>query len=196
MDAGQDKSVPSAAGTRLPGAFQGRFRHFDRAVQGLAALSDQLSAFICGFLILATTVAMLVYQAGIAIAWLDDLLRMLLIWLVYLGTVSLCLHNDHITMDAAYLRMPAGMRRAVDIFVALLGIGLCGFVAWHGYGSFRQALEFGERLGSGDLPSWPQDLIIPVCFGMMSLAYVSHLVSVLRGREVRAPSEAERAAQL
>ena len=92
--------------------------------------------------------------------------------------------------------MPAGMRRAVDIFVALLGIGLCGFVAWHGYGSFSQALEFGERLGSGDLPSWPQDLIIPVCFGMMSLAYVSHLISVLRGREVRAPSEAERAAQL
>ncbi len=174
----------------------GRFQHFDRAVKRLSSLSDHLSALICAFLIIATTVAMLVYQAGIAIAWLDDLLRMLLLWLVYLGTVSLCLHNDHITMDAVYLRMPPRMRSSVDLAVALLGIGLCGFIALKGYDSFRQALEFGERLGSGDLPSWPQDLVIPACFGMMSLAYVSHLISVLRGRSVRAPSEAERAAQL
>jgi len=196
MGSEHDREHPAAAGASLPGAFKGRFRFVDRAVQATAALSDQLSAFICAFLIVVTTVAMIIYQAGIAIAWLDDLLRMLLIWLVYLGTVSLCLHNDHIAMDAAYLRMPARMRRWVDVLVALLGIALCGFVAKIGYDSFRQALEFGERLGSGDLPSWPQDLVIPVCFGLMAVAYVSHLLSIIRGRQVRAPSEAERAAQL
>ena len=70
------------------------------------------------------------------------------------------------------------------------------------YGRAEQQNQVGQVVGlawtevGGDLLSWPQDLIIPVCFGMMSLAYVSHLISVLRGREVRAPSEAERAAQL
>lgn len=157
---------------------------------------DHLSTFVCAFLIVVTSAAVLIYQLGIAIAWLDDLLRMLLIWLVYLGTVSLCLHNDHISMDAVYLRMAPAVRRRVDILVALLGVGLCAFTAKIGYDSMRQALQYGERLSSGDIPAWARDLVIPLCFALMALAYLSHLVAVLRGRQLRAADETARAAKL
>lgn len=146
----------------------------------LSRVCDHLSAFICAFLIVATTAAVVVYQLGIAIAWLDDLLRMLLIWLVYLGTVSLCRHNDHISMDAVYLSMPPAVRKAVDVGVGLLGIGLCAFTAKIGYDSMRQALAYGEHLSSGDIPSWTRDLVIPLCFALMALAYLSHLVKLFR----------------
>jgi C4-dicarboxylate transporter DctQ subunit len=146
----------------------------------LAAACDHLAAFVCAFLIVATTAAVVVYQLGIAISWLDDLLRMLLVWLVYLGTVSLCLHNDHISMDAVYLRLPARARRAVDIFVALLGVGLCAFIAKIGFDSLRQTWAYAERLASGELPAWPRDLAIPLCFALMAIAYLSHLVKRLR----------------
>ena len=158
----------------------------------MALVADQLSAFICAFLIVATSIAMVVYQLGIAVAWLDDLLRMLLIWLVYLGTVSLCLDNDHISMDAVYLRMPAPVRRVMDIVIALLGIGLCGFTARISFDSMRQAYAYGELMPSGYMPSWPQDLALPLCFALMTLAYVSYLFSVLLGRQQRPQSEAER----
>lgn len=152
----------------------------DRVVHYTSALCDQLSALICAVLIVVTTAAVSVYQLGIAIPWLDDVLRTLLIWLVYLGTVSLCLHNDHISMDAVYLRMPPPVRRAVDIVVAVLGVGLCSFVAKIGYDSMREALEYGMTMPSGYIPSWPRDLILPVCFALMAIAYLSHLISVLR----------------
>ncbi len=161
-----------------------------------AAVCDHLSAFVCAVLIVVTTGAMIVYQFGIAILWLDDVLRMLLIWLVYIGTVSLCLHNDHISMDAVYLLMPPTMRKAVDIVVALLGVGLCVFVANIGYDSMRDALQYGITLPSGYIPSWPRDIILPVCFALMAAAYLRHLISVVQGKPVRAPSEAERAAEL
>jgi TRAP-type C4-dicarboxylate transport system permease small subunit len=146
----------------------------------LSRVCDHLSAFVCAFLIVVTTAAVVVYQLGIAIAWLDDLLRMLLIWLVYLGTVSLCLHNDHISMDAVYLRMAPGVRKFVDMVAALLGVGLCAFTAKIGYDSMRQALAYGERLSSGDIPAWLRDLVIPLCFALMALAYLSHLVRLMR----------------
>jgi C4-dicarboxylate transporter DctQ subunit len=195
--------VPDAEQSSPPGVASGRpdgmswmFRRVDRLIHYLALVSDQLSAFICAFLIVATTAAMIVYQAGVAIPWLDDVLRMLLIWLVYLGTVSLCLHNDHISMDAVYLRLPRKIRKGVDVFVAMVGIGLCAFTTKIGYDSLRQALEYGEHLPSGYIPSWPQDLVIPLCFGLMTLAYVSHFCAILVGRHKRAPSEAERAVEL
>ena len=39
----------------------------------------------CAFLMVMTTAAMVVYQFGISILWLADLLGMLRIWLDYVG---------------------------------------------------------------------------------------------------------------
>lgn len=154
-------------------------RRFERVAGAIARIADQLSAFVCAFLIVVTTISMVIYQAGIAIPWLDDVLRMQLIWLVYLGTVSLSLHNDHIAMDAVYQRMPPGMRHAIDIFVALLGLFLCMFVAKIGFDSLSQTIEFDEQLPSGYLSAWPQALAIPFCFLLMTIAYLGHLIRVI-----------------
>jgi len=148
----------------------------------LAVVCDQLSAFVCAFLIVATAGAVTLYQLGIAISWLDDLLRMLLVWLVYLGTVSLCLHNDHISMDAVYLRLPPRARRGVDVVVAVLGIAMCGFVAKIGWTSLAQTWTYGEKLSSGEIPAWMRDSVIPLCFALMSVAFIAHLAKLLQHR--------------
>lgn len=168
---------------------------FDNAIHRAAMVADQLSAIICAFLIVITTFAVIVYQLGIAIVWLDDLLRMLLIWLVYLGTVSLCLDNDHISMDAVYLHLPPRARKAMDIFIAFLGIGLCSYIAKIGYDSMRQEIAYDTFLASGYLPSWPQTLAIPLCFGLMAVAYFSYLLSIITGRRRRQLSEEQRMAE-
>ena len=97
---------------------------------------------VCAVLIVVTTFSVIVYQRGITIPWLDDVLRMLLIWLVYLGSVSLCFHNDHITMDALYVRCPTRVRRALNIAIAILGIVLCAYVSRIGLDSMLR----GDRL--------------------------------------------------
>ncbi len=83
---------------------------FDRAIRRMTQAADEVAAVVCAFLIVVTTISVIVYQRGITIVWLDDVLRMLLIWLVYLGSVSLCFHNDHIAMDAIYLRLSTRAR--------------------------------------------------------------------------------------
>ena len=178
--------------TSRAGAGPGLFKALDLFIFRVAQWADQLSAFICAVLIVVTTAAMVVYQAGISIPWLDDVLRLLLIWLVYMGCVSLCLDNDHISMDAIYLRLPAKARKAMDVVIALLGIGLCGFVAKIGFDSMRQEIAYDNLLLSGYIPSWPQTLAIPLGFGLMSVAYVSYLFSIFSGRRYRQFSEVQK----
>ena len=178
--------------TRPSGKGPGLFKALDLFIFRVAQWADHLSAFICAFLIVAMTAAMVIYQLGISIPWLDDVLRMLLIWLVYMGCVSLCLDNDHISMDAIYLRLPRTARKVMDVVIALLGIGLCGFVTKIGFDSMRQGIAYEELLPSGYLPSWPQSLAIPLGFGLMTVAYVSFLFSLFTGRRYRRLSEEQK----
>jgi TRAP-type C4-dicarboxylate transport system permease small subunit len=167
-------------------------RALDAFIFRVARFSDQVSAFICAFLIVVMTAAMVVYQLGITIPWLDDVLRLLIIWLVYMGCVSLCLDNDHICMDGLYLTMTKPLRRMVDVFSALLGVFLCGYVAYWSYRSMAQEIGYGMLLPSGYLPGWLQSLALPVCFGLMTLAYLSFLFSLFTGRRHRRISEEDR----
>ena len=178
--------------TGRSGKGPGLVHTLDLFIFGVARWADQLSAFICAFLIVTTTAAMLVYQLGISIPWLDDVLRMLLIWLVYMGCVSLCLNNDHISMDAIYLRLPRMPRKVLDVVISLLGIGLCGFVTKIGLDSMRQEIEYGTLLLAGYIPSWPQTLAIPLGFALMTVAYVRYLFSLFTGRRERHLSEEQK----
>jgi TRAP-type C4-dicarboxylate transport system permease small subunit len=162
----------------------------DRFILRATQWADEAAAVVCAFLIVATTCSMIVYQRGITIVWLDDVLRMLLIWLVYLGSVSLCFHNDHITMDAIYLRMPAAVRRRLNIAIALLGMVLCGYVTKIGLDNMMVEVGYGMLLPSGYIPSWPQTLAIPFCFALMTVAYLSYLYSVITNRRQRSQSDA------
>lgn len=173
------------------GAGPGLFGVLDRSVHRVALWADQLSALICAILIVVTTAAMIIYQIGIAISWLDDVLRMLLIWLVYMGAVRLCLDNDHISMDALYCVLPNAVRKVVDVIIAVIGIGLCLFTAKIGFDSMRREFADNLMLPSGDVLAWPQTLAIPLAFGLMAVAYLSYLISVLKGRRPGPISETE-----
>lgn len=154
-----------------------------RSNRRLAGFSDQFSAVVCALLIIVTAISVVVYQGGIAIAWLDDVLRMLLIWLVFLGAVPLCFRNDHIAMDALYALLPRAPKKAVDVFIQLLGAALCLLVAVVGYESLMQTIEQGELLPAGYIPAWTQYLALPVCFGLMTISFVSRLFRLFVGDE-------------
>jgi TRAP-type C4-dicarboxylate transport system permease small subunit len=93
-------------------------------------------------------------------------------------------------MDAVYLRLPPAVRRALNIAIAVLGIALCGYVSKIGFDSMAREIDYETLLPSGYLPAWPQTLAIPLCFALMTVAYLSFLYSVVTDRRQRSPGEA------
>lgn len=163
----------------------------DSAISRLTRVADELAAAVCAILIVVTTASVIVYQRGITIVWLDDVLRMLLIWLVYLGSVSLCFHNDHIAMDAIYVRLSTRVRRVLNFAIAVLGIALCGYVTKIGIDNIITEIGYGILLPSGYIPAWPQTLAVPLCFALMTVAYLSYLYSVVTNRWERFKSDTQ-----
>jgi len=102
----------------------------ERLFDLIARTASALATLICLALIATTTFSVVVYQRGITISWLDDLVRMLLIWLVFLGSIAPVWRRDHITMDALYVRFSPAARRVVDALIAIMGIVVCGFLTW------------------------------------------------------------------
>jgi TRAP-type C4-dicarboxylate transport system permease small subunit len=80
----------------------------------------------------------------------------------------------------------------VDIISAMFGVGLCGYIAYFAFRSMAQEIDYGALLPSGYLPSWLQSLAIPLCFALMTLAYVSFLFSLFTGRKRRHITEEDK----
>ena len=149
-------------------------------IEAIVRVTSVLAAIICGALILTTTFSVVVYQRGITISWLDDLLRLLLIWSVFLGSVAGVWRRDHITMDAIYTRFGPAARRLVDIFLSAVGLAVCAFVTWVSAGTTLREYQFQTLLSSGELPAWPQTFTLPLSFALMTLAYLGVLLATIK----------------
>jgi len=115
--------------------------------------------------------------------WTDDLVRFLMVWSVYLGVAVLSRHNDHITVDALYEKLPPTGKRVMDVVFGLAGIFLAGTAAKLGWGMTWTAITQHQTSASTYLPAWTGYVIIPFGFGVAALGYVLFVLGTLRGRD-------------
>lgn len=154
-----------------------------RIVELVAWLSDAAATLMFLALVGLTTYSVVTRDfLNMSFPWIDDLLRMLLIWSVYLGAVMLCLTNDHITMDVVYVRFPSGIKRVIDWLVSLSTVGVCTYLAYLGWQSVERSIRLKEMTLSGTLPAWPGYLAIPVGLVLMAAATARYTLQAIRRR--------------
>lgn len=152
-------------------------------VEFVAWLSNAAATLIFLVLVGLTTYSVLARDfLNISFPWIDDLLRMLLIWSVYLGAVTLCLTNDHITMNVVYVRFPSGIKRVIDWMVSLSTVGVCTYLAYLGGQSVERSIRLNEMTPSGTLPAWLGYLAIPVGLVLMAVATARYTLQGIRHR--------------
>lgn len=114
--------------------------------------------------------------------WVYDLLLWLLVATVYLGAVRVSWRNQHISMDALYLRLPRTVRTWVDVASAMLSmlfaVSLVLLARPQVVGSFAS----GQTTQSGAFPAWIGHAILPVCFLLIAIAYGAYSIYRVRGR--------------
>lgn len=151
-----------------------------RIVELVAWLSDAAATLMFLALVGLTTYSVVTRDfLNVSFPWIDDLLRMLLIWSVYLGAVMLCLTNDHITMDVVYVRFPSGIKRVIDWLVSLSTVGVCTYLAYLGWQSVERSIRLKEMTLSGTLPAWPGYLAIPVGLVLMAAATARYTLQAI-----------------
>ncbi len=64
--------------------------------------------------------------------WSEELVKLLLVWVVFVGSAVLCWDGRHLNVDVLLLKLPAGLRqfvRAINLFIALGFLGILTYTS-------------------------------------------------------------------
>lgn len=115
----------------------------------------------------------------------DQLLRLLVLWVALLGAVAASREGKHIRVDVVARWLPPRTRSAAYALTDLFTIAVCLALAWQATRFVQQEHSNGE-LAFGNLPAWVAQLILPAAFALIALRYGLRFYHHLRqtvGRE-------------
>jgi TRAP-type C4-dicarboxylate transport system permease small subunit len=107
--------------------------------------------------------------------WVDELLRILVLWLGLVGAVIATRSDRHITIDVLSRWLPAAVQQSLKVLVELFAGSVCAVLCWHGTRFVQVERSFGATL-LGEYPAWLAQAIIPLAFGLMAARYLWRLV--------------------
>lgn len=115
----------------------------------------------------------------------DQMLRLLVLWVAFLGAIAASREGKHIHVDALARWLPGRIKSGVGALTDLFTLAVCLLLAWQALRFMQSARESGE-MAFGTLPVWVTALILPLGFTLIALRYglrLRHHVLQAAGRE-------------
>ena len=129
-----------------------------------------LISMLAVMVVLAVTQIFYRNIAGGGLAWIDPLLRMLVLWVALSGAVIASRTDNHIRIDffAKYItgKYYIYIKRIVHAYCVIV----CALIAWFSVSFVKMDYQFGTEAFSG-VPAWITQLIIPIAFALMAFRY-------------------------
>ncbi|WP_298825308.1 TRAP transporter small permease [uncultured Planococcus sp.] len=143
---------------------------------------------VTGLLILLSSVVFIQVVARklmpVPIPWTEEVAKISLLWITYLGLAATFQQNYHIRIDLldAFLNTPR-KKKAVDLFIQVLGTLFAAALVYLSFSYFQEQLEFGQRTNILRLPMWL--VLLPLIVGGV-LTLVHFLIKIIESiREMR-----------
>jgi TRAP-type C4-dicarboxylate transport system permease small subunit len=158
-----------------------------RAVHALHRAEDAVLAILLGAMILLAPLQIALRGLlGSGIAWVDPLLRVLVLWLGLLGAVAASREGRQITIDVISRVATGRARAAVAVLTNLFTSAVTAFAAYHA--TLFVASEYAfESVAFSGIPSWVLASVIPFAFGAIALRHAVYaaldLRSLFRGED-------------
>ena len=112
---------------------------------------------------------------GVSIFGADQLLRLLVLWVAFLGAVAASREGKHIHVDAIARWLPGRTKAGVGALTDLFTLVVCLFLSWEALRFMKSAHDSGEK-AFGSLPVWVAEIILPLAFVLIALRYGLRLV--------------------
>ncbi len=112
------------------------------------------------------------------IAWIDELTRFMLIWLVFLSIPQALERGMHVSMSVVQARMPTRLRWATMKLVDLIGIAVCAYfvyLAWVLTAFVARTGQISPTLGISVVWLYA---VVPVGLGLMTLRFLLDLIGL------------------
>ncbi len=165
-------------------------RHLPPALARLVSIitwtENALLVFmLAAMVLLAAAQIVLRNFLGVSLEWTDQALRLLVLWVAFLGAVAASREGKHIHVDAVARWLPGRARGWVGSITDLFTVVVCLALAWESVRYLLKSYDTAEK-AFGVLPVWLASAILPLAFSLIALRYGLRLVHHVRqglGRE-------------
>lgn len=152
-------------------------------INGLRHLEDGILALVLTLMILLAIGQVLLRNFwGTGFDWADPLLRILVLWIALLGAMAATRDDNHISIDVLSKFLPRFLKKPAQLISHWFAAVICSLLAWQG-ARLTQMDYQDATMAFASVPAWICQLIIPFGFGVMSLRFLLHGLSVLLNRE-------------
>ncbi len=159
---------------------------FARLVKIVTWTENALLIAMLGLMVaLAAAQIMMRNFFDVSIFGADQMLRLLVLWVAFLGAVAASRDGKHIHVDAIARWLPDRIKSGVVALTDIFTLSICLILAWQALRFIQSAHTSGE-MAFGSFPVWVAALILPLGFTLIGLRYslrFIHHVQQARGRE-------------
>ena len=107
--------------------------------------------------------------------WSEAFVRLLVLWLTFLGASLLTADNKHIKIDIFSTILPKRWLPLRELILAMIGTLICVIMLKVCIGYVNMEMEFGGKMFL-DLPSWIGQLILPGGFSLIAFRFIIRAV--------------------
>ncbi len=130
-----------------------------------------LVLLLVGMLLLGGSQIFLRNVLGGGLAWGDEALRIMVLWLALIGAVAASRDDRHVSIDLASRILSARWWLPVAALVHAVTAAVCLVLAWYALSFVVESREFEDVL-LGDLPAWWFQSVLPIAFFLIGYRYV------------------------
>ena len=148
----------------------------DRLIRALRLLEDAVLVVA-----LASMIGLAAYQViarnffDTGILWGDSLVRVLVLWVTFVGATVASRQDEHIRMDLLARYLNPSRRALLVRFRSLFAAGIAGIFTWYSYQFVLLDYEDGIK-AFAEVPAWECELIMPVGGAVIAARYLLHTI--------------------
>lgn len=143
----------------------------NRLTEGLLVVIGVTMAMVTGLQVFSR------YVLNHSLFWSEEVGRICLVWISFLGASAAYKRRAHIGMDFLVVRLPRSVRRKLETLVVLLSLAF--FMLLLVYGTVFSSFITGQRTAALGLPLTLTYLVIPLSGAIFSVHAVSNLCQLL-----------------
>ena len=121
-----------------------------------------------------------------AIYWAEELVRYMMVWLIFLGGSQVAKHEGHITVDVVQMAVPPRVRTVMVHGVRIVAVLFCLVLAYYSYLQMMRVYASKQISPAMELPMWIPYLSVPVASTLMAVRYTQKLWGSLRSHRSEA----------
>jgi TRAP-type C4-dicarboxylate transport system permease small subunit len=121
------------------------------------------------------------------LAWADELVRFIVLWLAMVGSIAACRDNKHIRIDLITHILTGSVITWIKILVDLFAAGVCAMIGWQAWRLIKEEMSWGDTV-LGNVPLWIVHAIVPLAFALVSYQFMVRVLKLVHS--LRSPAEA------